>query len=179
MLLDPAIGTLLIASVAFLFASAALHKLRDFARFKEIFAAYELVPGSAAGAVAWLVPALEAAVAIGLCLARMRAFAAVLASVVLLTYAGAIAVNLGRGRRDLACGCGGPNDRRPIAAWMIWRNVLVAAAAAAGMVAWSGRALALTDMVTIAFGLLTTALMYLCVDQLFGNSGRAGIGRAR
>ena len=67
-------------------------------------------------AVAWLVPMLEVAVAIGLCLAGTRPFAAALAIVVLLTYAAAIAVNLGRGRRDLACGCGGPNDRRPIAA---------------------------------------------------------------
>ena len=39
MLLDPAIGILITASVALLFASAGAHKFRDLARFDEIFSA--------------------------------------------------------------------------------------------------------------------------------------------
>ena len=36
MILDPVVGILILASVALLFASAAVHKLRDLARFDEI-----------------------------------------------------------------------------------------------------------------------------------------------
>ena len=55
----------------------------------------------------------------------------------LLTYAIAIAINLARGRRDLDCGCAGPNERRPIAAWMVWRNVGIAILLAAVLLPWS------------------------------------------
>ena len=89
-------------------------------------------------------------------------------------YAAAIAVNLGRGRRDLACGCGGPDERRPIAAWMVWRNILIAlAAGAAAFAPWSDRPLTLTDGVTVVCGVLTLALIYLCADQLLGTAQRS------
>jgi hypothetical protein len=93
--------------------------------------------------------------------------------VLLLTYAAAIAVNLERGRRDLACGCGGPDERRPIAPWMVWRNILIAVGLAATFVPWSARPLNLTDAITVVFGLLTLTLIYLCVDQLMGYLQRS------
>ena len=101
-----------------------------------------------------------------------RPYAAALGILLLSAYAAAIAVNLSRGHRDLACGCGGPDDRRPIAAWMVWRNILIALAAATAFAPWTDRELTMTDGVTIAFGLLTVALIYLCADQLFGNAQR-------
>ena len=102
-----------------------------------------------------------------------RPYAAALGILLLSAYAAAIAVNLRRGRRDLACGCGGPDERRPIAAWMVWRNILIALGGGDGVFApWTDRALTMTDGVTIAFGLLTVALIYLCADQLFGNAQR-------
>jgi hypothetical protein len=173
MILDPVIGTLMVASVAVLFASAGVHKLRDLRRFGEIFSAYELVPEFAAKRLSWAVPVLEIAVAVGLVMKVSQPYAGAVGIVLLSGYAAAIAINLRRGRRDLACGCGGPNDRRPIAAWMIGRNALIALAAAAVFATWSPRALSATDGITIAFGLLTIALIYLCVDQLFGNAQRA------
>jgi len=54
----------------------------------------------------------------------------------LLAYAAAIAINLQRGRRDLACGCGGPHERRPIAAWMVWGNLLLAGLLGAVLLPW-------------------------------------------
>jgi hypothetical protein len=90
----------------------------------------------------------------------------------LLAYAGAITVNLVRGRRELACGCGGPDDRRPIAPWMVWRNILFAVALFPVKLPWSPRPLQLTDMVTIGFGTATCALVYLCLDRLWGRTGR-------
>jgi uncharacterized membrane protein YphA (DoxX/SURF4 family) len=177
MVLDPAIGTLMLASVALLFASAAAHKLRNLERFDEIFSAYGLMPAALVAVnsrprLSWLVPALEIMVAAGLAVNVYRPYAAALGIALLSAYAAGIAVNLARGHRDLACGCGGPDERRPIAAWMVWRNLLIAVAAAAAFVPWADRDLGQWDGVTIAFGLMTVALIYLCADQLLGNAKR-------
>ena len=61
-MLDPAIGALLLASLAFLFASAALHKLRDLPHFTEVLRAYRVLPEGAMR-LAPLVPVAELAVA--------------------------------------------------------------------------------------------------------------------
>lgn len=172
MSIDPAIAVLIAACTALLFAGAAIHKLRDLRRFDEIFAAYGLLPLAARLRLSRAVPVLEALVAAGLLLDVTRIAAACVGIVLLLTYAGAIAVNLLRGRRELACGCGGPDDRRPIAPWMVWRNILFAVMLLAVMLPWSPRPLGLTDSVTIGFGTAACVLVYLCLDRLLGRSGR-------
>jgi hypothetical protein len=173
MMLDPAIGLLLVAAVAVLFATASAHKLRDLKRFDEIFSAYGLLTAVTRLPLAWVIPALELAVAGGLLFDESRPYAATGGIVLLLSYAGAIAVNLRRGRRDLACGCGGPDERRPIAPWMVWRNILMASGLACTLMPWTARPLTFTDAVTVVFGLLTLALIYLCVDQLMGYLQRS------
>jgi hypothetical protein len=171
MFLDPAIGLLITASIALLFAGAAAHKLRDLKGFDEIFSAYGLVPAMPRVRISRLVPLLEMTVAAGLVIKVSRPYAGALAILLLSGYAAAIAVNLKRGHRDLACGCGGP-ERRAIAAWMVWRNVSMALAAGVVFLPWAHRPLSFTDAFTVAFGLPTIALIYLCIDQLLGNAQR-------
>jgi len=173
MILDPVVGILILASAALLFASAAAHKLRDLARFDEIFSAYGMIPAISRLRISWAVPVAEISVAVGLAGIPTRPYAAILGILLLLGYAAAIAVNLRRGRRDLACGCGGPDERRPISAWMVWRNILIAVLLAGAFAPWTERALTLTDGFTIVFGVLTIALIYLCADQLLGNAQRS------
>jgi hypothetical protein len=172
MTIDPAIAALIVTCMALLFAVAATHKLRDLRRFDEIFTAYGLLPLAARLHLSRAVPLLEALVAGGLLLDVARSAAACVGIVLLLGYAGAITVNLLRGRRELACGCGGPDDRRPIAPWMVGRNVLCALLLSPVMLPWSPRPLELTDGVTIGFGTATAALVYLCLDRLLGRTGR-------
>jgi len=172
MTIDPAIAALIVGCTALLFASAALHKLRDLSRFDEIFTAYGLVGLPTRLPLARAVPLLEALVGVGLLFAAPRTAAAGVGIVLLLGYATAIAVNLRRGRRTLACGCGGPDDSRPIASWMVWRNLLLALLVAAVMLPWSPRPLVLTDVVTVGFGTATCALVYLCLDRLLGRTAR-------
>ena len=172
MTIDPAIVGLIAACTALLFAGAAIHKLRDLRRFDEIFAAYGVLPLAARLRLSRAVPFLEALVAAGLLPDVTRIAAACVGIVLLLAYAGAITVNLLRGRRELACGCGGPDERRPIAPWMVWRNLLFAAMLLAVMLPWSPRPLGVTDMVTIGCGTAACALIYLCLDRLLGRSGR-------
>jgi methylamine utilization protein MauE len=173
MMLDPAVGLLLVATVALLFGAAGVHKLRDLQRFDEIFVAYGVVPAISRLHLSWGVPVLELAVAVGLLFDASRLYASVVGIVLLLSYASAIYINLRRGRRDLACGCGGPSDRTPIAPWMVWRNSLIALVLVGALAPWGARPLGLTDAVTVVFGLLTVALIYLCIDQLMGNVQRA------
>jgi hypothetical protein len=173
MMLDPAVGLLLVTAVAALFASAGVHKVRDLRRFDEIFSAYGVVPAISRWHLSWMVPVLELAVAVALLFEASRLYAVVVGVALLLAYAGAIGINLRRGRRDLACGCGGPDERRTIAPWMVWRNVVLGLALASTLVPWTARSLGFTDAVTVTFGLLTLALIYLCIDQLMGYVQRA------
>lgn len=172
MSIDPAVACLIVACVGLLFLVAAIHKLRDLRRFREVFAAYRLLPLAAGRALAPVVPALELAVAAGLLFDNLRMPALWIGIALLLLYVAGIAVNLARGRRDLDCGCAGPYDRRPIAAWMIWRNLAIAVALAGALLPWSERPLVLTDAVTVGFGTACCALAYLCLDRLLTPTNR-------
>jgi uncharacterized membrane protein YphA (DoxX/SURF4 family) len=172
MTLDPAIGLVVVAAVALLFTSAGVHKLRDLKQFDEIFSAYGLLTSVARWHLSWVVPILELAVAAGLLFDSSRPHAGAVGVVLLSAYATGIAVNLRRGRRDLACGCGGPDERRPIAPWMVWRNITIALALASTLTPWTARSLTFTDAVTVTFGSLSLVLIYLCVDQLMGYMQR-------
>jgi hypothetical protein len=176
-MIDPAVGALLAAAFALLFASAALHKLLDPGRFAAAFRAYEVVPPALAG-VALLVPLLELAIAAALLAARSRNGAVAAGAALLLAYAVAIAINLGRGRRDLDCGCGGPRERRPIGAWMVWRNIALAALLGALLLPWTRRPLGTADALTIGAGTAVAALLYMSVDVLLGRAGPS-VPRAR
>jgi Methylamine utilisation protein MauE len=166
--IDPAVGALLAGAFALLFVSAALHKLRSLQRFGEVFRSYQVLPQGAAR-LAWLVPLLELTVGAALLNATSRSGAGAAGAALLVCYACAIGVNLRRGRRDLACGCGGPDERRPIAAWMVWRNLLLAALLGVMLLPWSVRGLEPPDVLTIGVGTAVAALIYMSVDRLLAR----------
>jgi Methylamine utilisation protein MauE len=172
MTLDPAIGILIVAGLSLLLTSAAVAKLRDLRSFEEIFAAYAVLPAHIDLPAARVLPIVELGLAIGLLLPAGRPYVGLAVIVLMLTYAAAIAVNLRRGRRDLACGCGGPAERRPIAPWMVWRNCMISGFAGISLLPWSPRPLSPMDGVTLGFGLVAITLVYLCVDLLLGDVAR-------
>jgi hypothetical protein len=126
--LDPAFGYLIVGGVALLLAAAAGHKLRNLSLFTEVFAAYRVLPDAWARRCAALIPCIEIAIAASLLWEPLRPWAAAAAIGLLIAYAAALGLNLMRGRRELDCGCGTSGNRRPIAAWMVWRNPLLALA---------------------------------------------------
>ncbi|HXY97418.1 MAG TPA: MauE/DoxX family redox-associated membrane protein, partial [Steroidobacteraceae bacterium] len=166
---DPAVGVLLLACLALLFASAALHKLRDLPAFTEVLRAYRVLP-AAAVRLAPLVPLAELLVAAGLTVSATRSGAGLGGAALLTAYAAAIAVNLRRGRRDLACGCGGPDDARPIAPWMVARNLMLALLLAITLVPWKTRPLSPVDALTVGGGVVIATLLYVSLDQLLGRA---------
>lgn len=171
--LDPALQLLARALLSLLFASAATHKLRDVASFRTALAAYELLPPLWTAPVGAALIAAEAGVAVGLWLPRVGPVAGVAAAALLALYAGAIAVNLTRGRRDIDCGCAGPRRRQPISGAFVVRNAVLAAVALASALPASARALSWIDVVTIVAGGALLALIYAAAEGLLANAPRS------
>jgi hypothetical protein len=167
--LDPAFGYLIIAGASLLFASAAVRKFQDLGRFTEIFAAYRVLPAALAKPLSWLIPGIEFTIALALSYEPSRRLGSASAVAVLLTYGAALGINLLRGRRDLDCGCGAARDRRAIAAWMVWRNLVLAAALGIAAMPWLPRSLGLTDALTVMGGLVACVLLYATADRLLGD----------
>jgi hypothetical protein len=168
-MLGPAFGFLIVVGTALLLASAAAQKFRGLARFADIVVAYRVLPSALGRPVAWFIPCLEAAIALALVSGSTRNAAVIAAAVLLIAYAAGLSINLLRGRHDLDCGCGAARDRRPIATWMVWRNVLLAATMGIAALPWSPRSLNLTDLLTIVGGLTVVIILYAAADRLFGD----------
>jgi uncharacterized membrane protein YphA (DoxX/SURF4 family) len=168
-MLDPVIGSLIVGCFVLLFISAATHKLRDLNHFAEVFAGYGIAPLAHRRWLSRLVPLLEIIAALGLLVPASRAAAAAAGAVLLLSYAAAIAHNLRAGRAAIDCGCGGLDQRRPIAAWMVWRNLILAALLAPVCLPWSTRPLDASDAITIGAGTAAAAFLYMSFDALLGR----------
>ncbi len=179
--LDPGVGYVIALACALLFGHAAYGKWRGRAEFGAVLANYRILPKVLAGPLSVMVPALETAVALGVAPAASRPYAAATGATLLIVYALAIGINLRRGRFDLDCGCAGPSDRRPIAAWMIWRNVVLSVVLIAAAQPWSARALGGNDLLTIGGGLAVSTLLYIALDRLLGGvmPRTAALGSAR
>jgi hypothetical protein len=173
MQLDPVLGLLIVVCFAILFAGAAWHKFQHSQQFDLAFEAYELLPRAARRYGGRVIPLLELALAVGLLLRPTRLLSESAGALLLLSYALAIAINLRRGRHELICGCGGADERRPIAGWMVWRNVALALTLSAALLPWTSRTLSPTDTFTIVFGTAVIVLLYVCLDELDQVARRA------
>lgn len=157
------------------FALALAHKLRSPSAFVAVVRDYELGPARAAPALAGLVLALEGAVVAGLASGLAVAAAAALAACLLGAYAGGIALNLARGRRDIDCGCFGPDagaGRPSLSGWLLLRNVVLAVPAALLLLPAASRGLAWLDIVGVALASATALVTYAAADQLMTNAAR-------
>ena len=110
------------------FAVAVLGKLRHRDEFVGVVANYRMLPASLAGAAAWLVIALEASVVLALATGFALAIGALLAVGLLVGFAGAMVVNLLRGRTEIDCGCFQSSLRQPLSSALVVRNALLGAA---------------------------------------------------
>ncbi len=123
-MMDPVIHWLLALSLALLWLAAGWHKLRNPGRFADVLAAYDILPRGPALIAGGVLPWLECALAVALLLPVSRSWAALSGAVLLTLYAGALALNLRRGRTDFDCGCNGAGNTPP--AWrLVWRNLLL------------------------------------------------------
>jgi hypothetical protein len=176
--IDPAVQLTARAGLAILFASAAWHKLRDPGTFLAAVTHYELLPARWTLRVAALLIAAEVGIAVGLWAPRVATVAAVGAAALLITYAGAMAAALGRGRRDLDCGCAGPAGRQPVRGALVARNLALAAAAVTVSLPAGARSLTWIDGLTIVAAVCGLALLYGASERLLALAPALGQWRA-
>jgi uncharacterized membrane protein YphA (DoxX/SURF4 family) len=164
--IDPVVSWIAALAMALLFASAVLHKLRDWPRFRGIVADYRVVPASLTTPAAAAVVLLEIAVVALLLGPGSRPAGGLAAGCLLIGYAVCIALNLHRGRTTLDCGCVAAGRRSRIHRGMVVRNLLLAASMLLVVVTPAHRNLTALDGLTVAAVTIVVALLYLASDTL-------------
>lgn len=172
-MLDPAIEFVLRGGLALLLLTTALHKARELAAFRAAIVGYALVPERLTGAIAVLFATVEAAIGVALLAPAslgLRDAALVATASLLALYAVAIAVNLLRGRRDIDCGCAGPNAKQPLSEWLLARNALLAVTALVCLGGASARSLVWIDALTICGGVAMLVATWLAAHRLLATA---------
>ena len=107
--------------VALVFLAAALGKMRHYVTFQGVVSNYRLLPEAVVPAFALLLPPVEIAVAAALLFAP-SAWPEASAAALLLVFAAAMAINIGRGRRHIDCGCFQSALKQPLSWTLVVRN---------------------------------------------------------
>jgi hypothetical protein len=157
-------------AISVLLASAATHKLRAPARFAKQLADYQLLPGALVRPGARLIPLLELAIAFALLVPLSRGWAALSAASLIALYAAAIGINLWRGRRDIDCGCAGPDQAQPLRPILLLRNSVLVALALLARVAPIAREMTMFDGFVTLASAAVALLIYAAADGLLANS---------
>ena len=169
LVVDPMMGWVMALAFSIFFATAARHKWRDPARLAAIVARYRLLPSWASKPVGLIVTVLETVVSLGLLYVPTRAMAGFAGALLLMMYAVAMSINLRRGRTDLDCGCTGPRERRPIARWMVVRNLLLAPSLGLLCLPLGPRAFETVDALSVVGGVGVLLMLYAATDRLYSR----------
>lgn len=167
---DPVVSRTIAATLAVVFAVAAWHKLRDLRAFAGAVAAYEIAPVRFAGTIAVGLAGVEAVAAALAFVAPLRSAAVAAFVALLLLYAGAMALALARGRRELDCGCFGPARGRPVGPALVLRNLGLAALGALALAPESARPLVGLDVATGCLATAAALLLLASLDQALANA---------
>ena len=171
-MLDPLVLTAVAVAFGLLFLLGAVHKLTALDEFRPILADYRLLPAGLVPVVAPMIGVLEAAIGAGWLFAPEKALPAIATSVLLLLYAAGIAINLGRGRTHISCGCSfgrsaGGND---LLSWgLVARNLVLVSVAGTALLPAGQRGLGGLDFFTLIVTLLVAVLIYAASNQLIRN----------
>lgn len=159
-------------SVSVILGSAATHKLRSPTRFANQLEDYRLLPGPLVRPVSRLLPWVEIALAFILLVPAARNVGGMAAAILLAVYAAAIAINLWRGRRDLDCGCAGPDQAQPIRAVLLARNAALVGLAMVASLAPGNRDLGVFDLFVVISASSVILFLYAAADGLMANAPR-------
>jgi uncharacterized membrane protein YphA (DoxX/SURF4 family) len=167
---DPAIRGLCALALALIFGASGAMKLRDLEMFEGSLANYQLASRWMEKPLAYLLPIIECAAALGLLLSSTREVAAFMLLALLAIFTGAIAINLARGRTNIDCGCFGPALRQQLSGWLLLRNLFLSVVDAIVILPATDRALESLDVVTIVLGALTLVTLYASANFAIGNA---------
>jgi uncharacterized membrane protein YphA (DoxX/SURF4 family) len=177
--MDPALLLVLRAAFALLLASAALHKLRDRARFRRVLLAYDIMPTNLVSTVAPAVTVVESALALLWAIGTALPAVAAATAALMLAYAAALHANVRRGRVGIDCGCTGPAASVPIGPPLVQRNLVLAAAALLATLPSTGRSLEAADLASATAATLALSACWLATGRLLALAPRAAALRQR
>lgn len=155
------------AFTAILYARASLHKLFDLTAFSGFVEDYQLAPRAWSKSIAVALALLETTIVAALVAPMTRPFGLLIGAALLAVYAGAMAINIRRGRSYVECGCGGPVQ--PINGATLMRNGALMAMALLGLVA-PGNGLGAAEAFTVIAGGATLFIGFLLVEQMIANA---------
>ena len=170
--LDPIYSQAVALFIAFVFAFAGFHKLMAYSRHAGIVADYQIVPAPLVPVLAPLVIILEFASAALVLLALTRSFGLVLSIGLFVIYLFSIGLNLLRGRRSIDCGCGWGPQGHQLSGWLIFRNLLMIAAALAALLPHIDRSLQAADWILVVFAAMAMIAIYFIGDLLIANGSK-------
>ncbi len=166
MTLDPVpvlVARLLLAAV---FATAAVGKLRRREAFEGIVANYRLLPERLALPFARALPFVELATVVLLIVPTTARAGGLLAAGLLLLFAGAMTVNILRGRTDIDCGCFVGFLRQRIGWPLVARNLVLALAAVLPWLPVAPRPLGPFDLFTVAAAVVVLTASHAALSRL-------------
>jgi hypothetical protein len=147
-----------------LFIAAAIAKLIDFGHFQATLGAYLLIPERLAMPAASALIAAELAFGAAALVTGVTGWTLPLAGIaaLLALYAGAMAINLRRGRDHIDCGCLAFGARRATIGWsLVVRNLLLALVAlTVALPPVRPRELIAIDWISAAGGVIAFMLLY-------------------
>ena len=167
--IDPVVQIVSALVLSCVFVTAGFHKCQAPAEFAATLRNYKILPEALIRQCVYLLPVAEIMTGVALLIPAVARLAAVAAGALLTAYIFAIGVNLLRGRRNIDCGCGGPQQKQTISEWMIARNGLLLFLAALAGAPVQPRPLLWFDWTVIVLAVVTGCLFYHIINQLLVN----------
>ena len=171
-MLDPLVLTTMSVAFGLLFLLGAVHKLTALDEFRPILADYRLLPAALVPAAAVGVGLGEAAIGAAWLFAPDKLLPAIATAALLLLYAAGIAINLGRGRTHISCGCsfGKSAGGDDLLSWgLVARNLLLVFVAGVALLPAGQRSFGGLDYFTLVATLLVAILVFAASNQLIRN----------
>lgn len=175
---ESSIGSLVSAAttvfIVLIFVRAVWHKLGAFTEFTGFVADYKLFGERLVRPVSMGIVGAELAAVLLQLVPGAQAAGLILAAALLALYAGAMAVNIRRGRISIECGCGGAVQ--PLSWTLVGRNAVLALVAI-GAAMLGPYALDVAGAITaIACG-VSLWIAFLLAEQVIANSSAARLSR--
>lgn len=172
--MDPFLHWTLALALAALFGASALAKLRTYNEWPGVVRNFRLLPDRLAGAAAATLLGAELLTAAALVWAPTQPAGAWAAASLLVLTAGAVGINIRRGRIDIDCGCFGSQLRQRLAPWMVSRNVALACFALTLLLPVSERSMSAFEWLVSIGCVLTLAFLYPVAAVVLGEAGPSG-----
>lgn len=154
---------------AWLFALAAIQKLRAPDYYRNLMSTY--IPALPPGRIMLLPLAFgELTLAVLLLIPQLRVYGLVGSAGLLLAYAAMMAWQIRDGRAGMDCGCSGPASVLAVSPALVVRNLLCAGLALLAMSAPIGAVVGAVGLILSAVISLFMITFYLCSDQVIANA---------